>query len=189
MRDWGTLGSLSLNDDLQPDAYVDASNRANLLLYTARSYWGLYNGPLTTTNRYTHNPTISKTKQANPQVFGEIVALHSNKSQPTILLSPKWYSVNTLFLLRGRRSECQHRLLQHCTGSLHHRRSLADTCWSLYHEKEYDKAIADMQIWENSYTTSKVALTEQGINDFYGKLDYYTPQKPTVKKNCILILQ
>lgn len=46
-----------------------------------------------------------------------------------------------------------------------------------------------MQIWENSYTTSKVALTEQGINDFYGKLDYYTPQKPTVKKNCILILQ
>ena len=49
-------------------------------------------------------------------------------------------------------------------------------------KKEYDKAIADMQIWENSYTTSKVALTEQGINDFYGKLDYYTPQKPTVKK-------
>ena len=60
MRDWGTLGSLSLNDDLQPDAYVDASNRANLLLYTARSYWGLYNGPPYHNQPVHTQPTISK---------------------------------------------------------------------------------------------------------------------------------
>ncbi len=31
-RDWGALGKHSLNDNLQPDAYVDAANKANLLL-------------------------------------------------------------------------------------------------------------------------------------------------------------
>ena len=49
-------------------------------------------------------------------------------------------------------------------------------------KKEYGKAIADMQVWLDTYTTSKVVLTRQGIDDFYGNMAYYTPQKPTVKK-------
>lgn len=52
-------------------------------------------------------------------------------------------------------------------------------------KKEYAKAIADMQIWQDAYTTSKVHLTEEAINKFYGNVAYYTPTKPTVKKNCI----
>ena len=49
-------------------------------------------------------------------------------------------------------------------------------------KKEYAKAIADMQIWQDAYTTSKVHLTEEAINKFYGNVAYYTPTKPTVKK-------
>ena len=56
LRDWDAIGKLSLNDDLQPNAYIDAAEPANLLLVTSRSWWGLYNGPLTVTCRYTHNP-------------------------------------------------------------------------------------------------------------------------------------
>ena len=40
LRDWGAIGKLSLNDDLQPNAYIDAAEPANLLLVTSRSWWG-----------------------------------------------------------------------------------------------------------------------------------------------------
>ena len=183
MRDWGTLGSLSLNDDLQPDAYVDASNRANLLLYTARSYWGLYNGPLTTTNRYTHNPTISKNETSESTgIWGDcsttlkqIAANYTSIPKVVFRKYPFFYfevvdpSANTGY----------YNIVQ---AAFTTDEALLIRAEAYTMKKEYDKAIADMQIWENSYTTSKVALTEQGINDFYGKLDYYTPQKPTVKK-------
>jgi hypothetical protein len=50
--------------------------------------------------------------------------------------------------------------------------------------KQYDKAAADLDLWmkfqvDPVYYTP---LTRDVINDYYGKLAYYTPDKPTVKK-------
>ncbi len=35
LRDWAALGALSPNKNIQPNAYVDADNRANLLVISA----------------------------------------------------------------------------------------------------------------------------------------------------------
>ena len=45
LRDWAALGALSPNKNIQPNAYVDADNRANLLVISAASYWPLVSDP------------------------------------------------------------------------------------------------------------------------------------------------
>jgi hypothetical protein len=48
--------------------------------------------------------------------------------------------------------------------------------------KQYEKAIADLQVWVNAYTESDVQLSIDTINKFYGEMAYYTPTEPTPKK-------
>ena len=48
--------------------------------------------------------------------------------------------------------------------------------------KQYDKALADMQVWVNAFTKSNVILTTDLVNEFYGEMEYYTPTSPTPKK-------
>jgi hypothetical protein len=47
---------------------------------------------------------------------------------------------------------------------------------------DFAKSIADMQVFENNYTKSKVVLSEDVINNFYDNIEYYTAEKPTIKK-------
>jgi len=49
-------------------------------------------------------------------------------------------------------------------------------------QKEFDKAVADLALWENNIINTKVVLTREAINSFYGGLAYYTPTHPTLKK-------
>lgn len=183
LRDWEALGQLSLNDDLQPDAFVDASSSANLLLFTARSFWGLYNGPLTTTNRYTHNPTISKNETS------ESVGVWGDCSSTLRQTAANYTSIPKVVFRKY--PFYYQEITDPTTGTFYANivqaafttdETLLVRAEAYTMKKEYAKAIADMQAWENSFTKSQVKLTEQGINDFYGKIDYYTPLKPTVKK-------
>jgi tetratricopeptide (TPR) repeat protein len=49
---------------------------------------------------------------------------------------------------------------------------------------EYDKAVADLDLWMKYQIdpTYYTPLTRASINDYYSKVAYYTPDKPTVKK-------
>lgn len=183
VRDWETLGNLSLNNDVQPDAYVDASNRANLLLKTARSFWGLYYGPLTITCRYTHNKTIADHETCmsygvwgNTGDIGRMsVANYTSVPKVIIRKFPLYYMEYTDAVLG--------------VGYYNIVESLFNTdetlmvraeAYAMTHE--YEKAIADLQVWVNAYTESTVKLTTDTINHFYGKMAYYTPTDPTPKK-------
>lgn len=59
LRDWQTLGGLSLNGEIQPNEYVDAERSANLLLVCFHSYWGYVSGPYGLGERYAHGPVVS----------------------------------------------------------------------------------------------------------------------------------
>ncbi len=58
VRDWKSLGALDINGSVQPNAYVDATNGANLLLVSAGSYWGYVHAPYGLGERYAHGPKV-----------------------------------------------------------------------------------------------------------------------------------
>ena len=41
LRDWEALGKLSANDNVQPDAYIASTSKANLLIGSTVSNWGI----------------------------------------------------------------------------------------------------------------------------------------------------
>lgn len=183
LRDWESFGKLSFNDNVQPDAYVEASNPANLLLKTAISYWGLYNGPLTVTCHYTHNLKIAQYETCQSiGVWGDCTETlkapaASYTSVPKVMFRkyPAFY-----FEVIDPNAYTGYYHIVEAPFTTDETLLVRAEAYAL--KKEYGKAIADMQTWQDNFTTSKVQLSEQVINDFYGNLKYYTPQLPTVKK-------
>jgi hypothetical protein len=62
LRDWEALGKLSANDNVQPDAYIASTSKANLLIGSTVSNWGIILSNYMTGKRYLHNKLIVLTK-------------------------------------------------------------------------------------------------------------------------------
>ena len=45
LRDWATVGALSPNNSIRATAFINVSEKANLLLYSTNSSWGRIHGP------------------------------------------------------------------------------------------------------------------------------------------------
>ena len=190
LRDWEAIGQLSFDNNVQPDAYIDANSRANLLLTTARSYWGLYNGPLTTTNRYTHNQTIAKGETCMSKGVWDVGLSEGSSwmnylkfkaanytSIPKVvfrkfaLMYMEWTNIAT-------QSGYYNIVQAHFTTD----ETLLVRAEAYAMLKQYDKALADMTTWQHAFTTSTVPVTLDKVNSFYGSMAYYTPEKATPKK-------
>ncbi len=183
LRDWSALGKLSLNDNLQPDAYVDASNTANLLLTTTRSWWGLYNGPLTLTNRYTHNSVIADAETCSSTgVWGDCATTLRHQAADYSSIPKVVFRKFPLMYMEYTDVTAQIGYYNLVNVLFNTDETLLVRAEAYAMTKQYDKAIADMQMWQDAYTTSKVKLTTDEVNRFYGSIAFYTPTKPTVKK-------
>ncbi|MBO5881119.1 MAG: RagB/SusD family nutrient uptake outer membrane protein [Paraprevotella sp.] len=183
VRDWEALGKLSLNDDVQPNAYVDASDKANLLLKTARSFWGLYNGPLTVTCRYTHNITIAKNETCmSTGVWGDSNNLMKFTAANYTSVPKVIYRKFPFFYMEYTDPAQGIGYYNIVESVFNTDETLMVRAEAYAMLKQYDKALADMQVWVNSFTKSDVQLTTELVNKFYGDMEYYTPTKPTPKK-------
>jgi len=67
LRDWKAFNSLSPNGDIAPNAYINVSSQANLMLQTVYSGAGVYLGPYNYAAAYAHGQLLSETEdlQAN----------------------------------------------------------------------------------------------------------------------------
>ncbi len=183
MRDWSALGRLSMNDDLQPDAYVDASETANLLLVTSRSFWGLYNGPLTVTNRYTHNLMIADNETCmSTGVWGDCEETLRQQAADYTSIPKVVFRKYPLFYMEYTDVSAQVGYYNVVSSAFNTDETLLVRAEAYAMKKDYENAIRDMQVWVDTYTTSKVRLTLDNIDKFYGGIRYYTPTQPTVKK-------
>ena len=59
LRDWATVGALSPNNSIRATAFINVSEKANLLLYSTSSSWGRIHGPYGLGEKYTHNDMIA----------------------------------------------------------------------------------------------------------------------------------
>lgn len=59
LRDWEALSNLSVNGNVQVDAYIASSNEANLLISSTVSNWGALGSDYLVGPRYFHNQTLA----------------------------------------------------------------------------------------------------------------------------------
>ena len=179
LRDWKSLGLLSPNGDIQPNAYVASANQANLLLIKSTSWWPLVGDPgYSVCMKYSHNKTLSAETTNSNGPWGGSTAFNqkgfagnsstkygfrrmfayqkmvTNESYYTQLLSPLFTTDETLIC----RAEAYALLGRH------------------------NEAAADITAWQKAYTSSTKTLTPEDINNFYGPLEYWTIDKMTLKK-------
>ncbi|MDR0892839.1 MAG: RagB/SusD family nutrient uptake outer membrane protein [Mediterranea sp.] len=182
VRDWRALGALGENGNVQPNAYVDVGNDANILLVSASSYWGYVHGPTDLGERYSHGPmVISETcSSVGPWGNGYYMKPWSNAS-----------SLPTKYILRkvGEYTEVVDAIAGTINGHILNAAFTTDEillcraeAYIMKGSAFYPQALADLNIWQTAFTSTNTALTVASINDFYGNLAYYKPLEPTVKK-------
>lgn len=152
VRDWKSLGALDINGSVQPNAYVDATNGANLLLVSAGSYWGYVHAPYGLGERYAHGPKVGNEtcNSVGPWGSDYYMGVWSNSSAlPTKIVVMKITQYKEV--------------VDAVAGTINgHMINAAFTtdetllCRAeAYAMKEmYPQAIADLNIWREAYTRS-----------------------------------
>mgnify|MGYP000011275578 FL=1 len=181
LRDWASLSSLSMNDQVQTEAYVNSGNNANLLLQTAYSEWGVVGGPYSTGDRYAHGKVLATTETL--QAAGP---WGSNTG-----FNYKVWSNSALskYFLRKIPYEFEYTDLQAGIGYAHSIFSAFNTDMLLMERAEayalkgeYQKAVDDVNTELSVFSSRNVTLSVDGIKEYYKGIKYYTPKEPTVKK-------
>ena len=150
---------------------------------TSRSWWGLYNGPLTVTCRYTHNVTIANNETClSTGVWGPCnttlrMQAANYTSVPKVMF--RKYPMFYFEVVDPAAGTGYYNIVQ---SAFNTDETLLVRAEAYTMKKNYARALADMQAWQNAFTTSDVQLTTEAVNDFYGPIEYYTPEEPTVKK-------
>ena len=181
LRDWKAFNSLSANGQIAPNAYVNASSQANLLLQTVYSQAGAYLGPYGVGNKYAHGQLISEKEDLQSRGpwgrsadFGYTV--WSNNSLSKFFINKVPYSFEYTDVQAG-------------IGHAHSAYAVLTTDLTLLVRAEayamlgkYNEAVADLNTEVKAYSSGALSVTLDGIKDFYNGISYYTPTDPTPKK-------
>lgn len=183
LRDWKSLKALSANQQIQPNAYVDSKNTANLFLVSNYSQWGVYSGPYSLGQKYSHGAKISERETLESQ--GPWGSTTSN-------LGWKVFINNSLarHFARNIPYAFEYTDIQAGIGFAHSVQAEFTTDKLLIERAEayalsgnLQAAIADMNTELSAFQVSgKTTLTLDAIKNFYGGIEYYTANKPTPKK-------
>lgn len=182
LRDWLSWSKLGLSGNVQPNDYVKSTSKANLLLQVVASEWGGISIPIVSGSKYAHGELISTTETLQTEgpwgKSGEVMSytvVNNNGISKYALhklpYTPKYvdrvagigipYSEYTVFTTDETllvRAEAKALL------------------------KRYDEALADINTELSVFTKKGVTLTLQQIREFYQGIKYYTPTKPSPKK-------
>lgn len=185
LRDWGTWAAMSYNGQVQPNAFVNSSNKANLLLQICYSMWGAIGGPFPSVgNKYSHNKLIAeKETLLSNGVWGS-----SNENlNYTCLYNTQ---VTSKYMMIKIPYSFEYYDIQANTGAPHSVYAVFTTDISLIERAEayalngdYDKAMADINTLLSVFSNTGNTYTLSRVKSYYGdNLKYYEPKSPTVKK-------
>lgn len=182
LRNWTAWNQLSANDQIQPNAYVNSSNPANLLLQVVYSGWGYYGGPTLLGKKYAHGRLISQTETLQAQgPWG--------KTADVCGYTVFYNDALSNYFLRKNPGILQYTDEQQTTGFIQSEMSCFNTDETLMvraeayaMQKDYVNALKDINAELSAFAPGAKPLTLETIKDFYDNLDYYTPENPTPKK-------
>ncbi|MCK8621986.1 RagB/SusD family nutrient uptake outer membrane protein [Prevotella sp. E13-27] len=181
MRDWKTLGNKATGSP-QYNAFIDASDKANLLIISASSYWEWVYGPTAVAKGYCHDTKISTTETLQSTGFWGSQNTYFKAGQMSG--SPKIYMLKMgqyfeyTDVVKGIGSP---RMIvpAFTTEAL-----ILDRAEAYALKGDYTNAYADLKVWMNSFTSNQGDVTSAMLNTAYGTMkDFYTPLAPTPKKH------
>ena len=165
---------LSANDNVQPDAYIASTSKANLLIGSTVSNWGIILSNYMTGKRYLHNKLIASYETSRSSGLWGIPdrmymqPFTTSGYECSMLRKGGYYAGDYLYYMPVIFSTDETLLCRAEAYTL---------------KKNYPMAAADLTTWEKAYTSNKQTLTPGMINEYYDKMDYYNPtQNPTPKK-------
>lgn len=181
LRDWKTLGSLSRNGDVQPNAYVDTSSPANLMLISSSSYLGgTVDAGWNMGARYAHNAVTALEDCGSNGLWGGSTAFYQQKFQPGSGSPKMSFRRVTLYRQVSISGDTFYPYVILPVFTTDETLITRAEAYALL--KEYDNAVADINAWQAAFTSTGKTVTLQSIEDYYGTMAYWKANAPTVKK-------
>lgn len=203
LRDWEAVTRLPWGNGRARD-YWDASHKFNLMMIPL---WGvtplIFNAWNGFGARYTHCNRVSKCETFRAKrPMGGTFDKGSNDTQTNVYIHPPflWYSNDHNKIFMPKWSQ-EWEVTDAVTGAGGYRslfvafttnETLMCRAEAYIHLKEYDKAVADLETWNQSFykvgQNNVVSLTRERINEVYGNpsspayIAEYTSEAPTSRK-------
>lgn len=189
LRDWATVGALSPNNSIRATAFINVSEKANLLLYSTSSSWGRIHGPYGLGEKYTHNDMIANKETCKTiSIWGGYSMLYfsipSYQGLPKVIMGKmaEYFEITDPVNDIG---NAHVMFPAFTTDEVILNRAEAYTM-----KKDYTKAAADLDTWIHAFTKSTNTVTVESVNALYGEyseatgtgMKFYTPKAPTPKK-------
>lgn len=182
LRDWTTFYGITPNGQSAPNAFVNSSESANLLLVNFYSQWGAYYGPYVVGDEFSHSRLISANEDiqsrgpwGSSSSFGYRVWYNGSLSKYFINKIPYSFEITDQQAQIGY-AHCE--LPAFTTDKLLLVRAEAKAL-----KGDYEGAVADLNLELAAFSrTGRMTTTLAGINTFYNGVRDYTPTSPTVKK-------
>lgn len=187
LRDWKAMGALTSDFDAIAQYYVGADLSSNLLLSTYISSTGLYFGPYVYFKRYSHGTYLSKNEDLTAaNVWGKgkyyyqpFIRNGNNFDLAQIWKLPYMFEYKDPVARTG---------LAHTVSVVFSTDELLLNRAEAYiMQKQYDKALADLNLWMHNIIDTETVLTTESIQKFYNSVTYsYSDAKKmlsTVKKH------
>lgn len=182
LRNWAEWNQLGPSGNVQPNAFIQASNNANILLLPVPSEWGVISIPVLAGSKYAHGEMLSKneTLQA-PAPWGNsgtelLYTVTYNNGVSKYALRKIPYVPRVIDVTAG-------------IGIPYSEYAVFNTDVTLLERAEayalsgkYAEALKDINTELTAFSKKKVQLTLDQIKDFYNSQAYYTPTKPTPRK-------
>ncbi len=167
LRDWKSLGTLSPNEGVQPNAYINASEPANLLiLSTASTLGGIVDSGYGLGMRYSHNAVTAMEDCYSNGLWGAYTTFRQQPFEPS--RSPKISFRRISMKIKD--GGYPYALIPVFTTD----ETLLCRAEAYTYLKQYDKAAADITSWQKAFTSSTITITPEMIDLFYGEsMEYY----------------
>lgn len=181
-RDWDYYFSLNANGQVRPQAYVNASEKCNLLLLPVYSEWGAIHGPYLYGEKYAHSYRIT---------YDEDISSRGPWGAANTAFKTSVWSNTALANLFHRTVlyQFEYTDLQAGIGYAHAEFPVFTTEILLLERAEayalkgdLQKAVEDYNILLSVYMRNPKTYTLTQIVNFYKPIAYYEPTAATVKK-------
>ncbi|MBR1407000.1 MAG: RagB/SusD family nutrient uptake outer membrane protein [Bacteroidales bacterium] len=193
LRDWKSRNALEKDQDVKSNDFINSSYDTNLLMLTGYTSFGNYFGYPGIT-KYSHDSYLSFTEVAYAKnVWGNTQTGWRNVNA-WYWDGPEWYSGSTYdqiayfkipYLFEYTDPVARIGYAHAVYPALTMDETLLTRAEAYVMLGKYDEAAADLNTWAHNILKPdyfKTTLTADVITEFYSKLDYWTPDVPTIKK-------
>ena len=197
LRNWQALGKISTNDGQRGHAFVDAADKANLLILSTASYWEWIYGPTGVGMRYTHNDKIAETETVKSRGFwGTNNSFYFDVTTSAVGPKVMMYKLPQFFNYTDITKGVGYpKMLMpvFTTDAL-----ILDRAEAYALKGDFVKSMKDLTTWMHSFTTTTGNVDATMLDNTYGPysggstlggiatsatgMNYYTPTEPTAKK-------